>query len=88
MDNNNIYNLMVEFGLVPEDLEKDLQIPKRTIENWIYGVSKPSNYMVKLLTCFYSDRKYFNWLNERLEKVQDLIHDNRISEAIEILDNI
>ena len=86
--NNAIYNIMIEYGLVPDDLVKDLQIPKRTVENWIYGISKPTDYLIKLITCYYVDRRYLRYIYNRLEKAQDLIHDNRISEAIEIIDNI
>lgn len=83
-----IYDVMIKFGKVPEDLQKDLHIPKRTIENWIYGVNKPSDYVVNMINYYYHNQRIIGTIYNKLEKAQDLIHDNRISEAMEIIDNI
>lgn len=94
---NNIYKIlsseaiketMTRYHKSMKDISKDLHIPYRTIQNWCGGVSKPPLYVLRLIDEYYYTDFKINEVNDDLEKVSDLLHDGRIAEAIEIIDNI
>lgn len=97
-----INDIMMIFNLSLTTISKELDIPYRTLQNWFYGVSNPPQYVINLISSYYAKRfeienlkncnnKLFSDNSEifiKLEKAQDLLHDKRFSEAIEIIDNI
>lgn len=36
---------------------EDLNIPKRTLQNWLYHMNEPAPYVVKLLAYYYDIRR-------------------------------
>ena len=53
---NEIKALREETGLTQRAFSDMLGIPKRSIENWESGVSKPPEYLVRLIR-FYLDHQ-------------------------------
>lgn len=45
----NLKKVKKEKGLTQQALSDLLEVPKRTIENWEAGVSKPPEYVQKLI---------------------------------------
>lgn len=120
-----------------KEVSERYTIPYRTVQNWVYGVSKPPEYverMIALIEAYngqcsdsinhddkelirlkvlnnslknanvklrkkasetmqlrseiYSLRSHLTDLEVGIEKAQDLLHDERFAEAIEIIDNL
>lgn len=46
-----IYEIIQAVGY--DTIIKDLDIPKRTLENWFYNVNEPAPYIIKLLAAYY-----------------------------------
>lgn len=94
---NNIYKMlsseaiketMKVYNKSMKDISKDLYIPYRTIQNWCGGVSRPPIYVLRLIDEYYWADREISKTHDALEKASDLLHDGRIAEAIEIIDNI
>lgn len=83
-----IKETMTRYHKTMKDISKDLFIPYRTIQNWCGGVSRPPIYVLRLIDEYYFTEFKRNEVNDDLEKASDLLHDGRIREAIEIIDNI
>lgn len=83
-----IKETMKRYNKTMKDISKDLFIPYRTVQNWCGGVSKPPIYVLRLIDEYYCAEQEIREINEDLEKASDLLHDGRIGEAIEIIDNI
>lgn len=94
--------IMAMYDLTLKDISDELNIPYRSLQNWKYGASACPVYVIELISMYYSNKYLILSLNEKIkqdsreraiteskiEKVQDLLHDKRFSEAIEIIDNI
>lgn len=88
-------------------------IPYRTVQNWVHGVSKPPEYVERMIALLEFQRSTMDTTIEEcleqlasatkelqvawsmvdnyekgLDKAQELLHDKRFSEAIEIIDNL
>ena len=89
MERVNSFNIFrKKYNLTLIDASSIFNIPYRTIQNWTYDVSTPPEYVLRFMTEIMENKREFEHIHERLEFAQDLIHDNRISEAIEVIDNI
>lgn len=94
--------IMTMYDLTLKDISDELNIPYRSLQNWKYGASACPVYVIELISMYYSNKYLILSLNEKIkqdsreraiieskiEKAQDLLHDKRFSEAIEIIDNI
>ena len=97
-----INNILSNYNLRLIDLSTLFHIPYRTLQNWSGGISEAPTYVIDMidtlllvhrdLTAIKRDREILeaqlDITCEKLEKAQDLLHDKRFSEAIEIIDNI
>lgn len=97
MKNNNIMkilssqtikSIMSQYKKTMTDISRDFHIPYRTVQNWCGGVSRPPIYVLHMISEIYYQYENIDNIYSKLEHAQDLIHDNRVSEAIEIIDNI
>lgn len=50
-DTMNISNLISLYGI--KAVSEELNIPRRTVENWYYGISTPPVYVVTLINEHY-----------------------------------
>lgn len=82
----NIFRKKNNLSLI--DVSSRFNIPYRTVQNWCYDISTPPEYVIQHMTAILDNDLEIKHIHERLELAQDLIHDNRISEAIEVIDNI
>lgn len=94
--------IMDMYDLTLKDISTELNIPYRSLQNWKYGASACPVYVIELISIYYSNKYLILSLSEKIknddrekaiiedkiEKAQDLLHDKRFSEAIEIIDNI
>lgn len=94
--------IMAMYDLTLKDISDELNIPYRSLQNWKYGASACPVYVIELISMYYSNKYLILSLSEKIkqddrervitmckiEKAQDLLHDKRFSEAIEIIDNI
>lgn len=94
--------IMDMYDLTLKDISDELNIPYRSLQNWKYGASACPVYVIELISMYYSNKYLILSLSEKIkqdsreraiieskiEKAQDLLHDKRFSEAIEIIDNI
>lgn len=95
MENKQINIIMMKYKLSIKNISDMFNIPYRTVQNWVGGVSCPPIYVINMideilklshnLMDYERDIKHFY---DRLEIATDLLHDNRISEAMSIIDNI
>lgn len=89
MERINSFNIFrKKYNLTLIDASSIFNIPYRTVQNWCYDVSTPPEYVIQHMTAILDNDREIAHIHERLELAQDLIHDNRIKEAIEVIDNI
>lgn len=91
IDNETIINTWKMFG-----------VPYATYHSWETGRRNPPDYLINLTVYYLTARKSekaaeeviheltstMEHNQEKIEKAQDYLHDGRISEAIEIIDNL
>lgn len=87
--------LFNEYDFTIKEFSDRFEIPYRTVQNWRNHISEPPLYVIKsiwlnilLLENYTTTLRDINRIYANLEKAQDLLHDKRFSEAIEIIDNI
>lgn len=81
-------NIMDEFDLHLTDVSTIFKIPYSTVQKWYYNVSTPPEYVLRMMRFVIINAYECKHMNDSLDKAKDLLHDNRIEEAIEIIDNI
>lgn len=91
---NNIKIIMNTYNLSIKDISERFEIPYRTVQNWVSGVSNPPAYVIKLIWNNIINESIIeeNKIRERnyyniLDRASDLLHDSRIKEAISLIDN-
>ena len=87
--------LFNEYDFTIKGFSDRFEIPYRTVQNWRNRISEPPLYVIKTIWLnIVLEESYTNTLKDiiriydKLGKAQDLLHDKRFSEAIEIIDNI
>lgn len=92
---HTINEIMDYYHLTIKDISSEFQIPYRTVQNWAGGISSPPDYIIKMIWCIIVDeeirkdyRRDLNKLYDQLDRASDLLHDQRFSEAIDLIDNL
>jgi hypothetical protein len=70
------------------DVAKRFKIPYSTVQKWYYDVAEPPQYVLNMINTIILMAIDMADTSHKLEKASDLLHDDRIEEAIEIIDNI
>lgn len=90
----NINHIMKCYHLTIKDISERFEIPYRTVQNWVGGVSTPPPYVIKLIwyNIINEDIIEENKIRERnyynvLDRASDLLHDERYKEAMSLIDN-
>ncbi len=92
--NITISEIMDQFNMSIKDISNVFKIPYRTVQNWVGGVATPPPYVPNMmfdiliidnmLECNNKELEYYDGV---LDRASDLLHDERIEEAISLIDN-
>lgn len=64
---NSIKELRALSGLTQKEFSEKFRIPKRSIENWEYGTTKPSPYIPYMIATILAQEKALEVLKEAME---------------------
>lgn len=99
---DQLKDIIITYGLNLKQLSVKFKIPYRSIQNWIGGKSNPPAYVINMMGWILAleDRnraavdelteqgKLIDYYGLKLDQASDLLHDQRFSEAIDLIDNI
>lgn len=84
----NLKSIMSAYDMHLTDVSTRFKIPYSTVQKWYYGVAEPPQYVLNMINTIILMAIDMTDASHKLDKAKDLLHDNRIEEAIEIIDNI
>jgi hypothetical protein len=92
---HTINDLMTYYNLTIKDISDTFQIPYRTVQNWAGGVTNPPPYIIRMIWVILVNeeliedyKKEVNHYYDGLGRASDLLHDQRFTEAISLIDNL